>query len=87
MKIVTIVTSLFISLIGLATAAKSTPSTQELTESNYRDWLKYIRPSDSEEGWRKISWRNKLMPAVAEAKKLDRPILLWAMNGNPCGET
>ncbi len=87
MKIVTIATALLITFIGLTTAAKPAPSSQELTESNYRDWLKYIRPSDSEDGWRKISWRNNLMPAVAEAKKLDRPILLWAMNGNPCGET
>ena len=63
------------------------PDQNELTAANYQEWINYIRPSESEEKWRKIAWRNKLMPAVEEAKKLDRPILLWAMNGNPCGET
>ena len=87
MKFFTSVAALFITSIGLANAAKSAPSTQVLTESNYLDWKKYIRPSASEEGWRRISWRNNFMPSVAEAKQLDRPILLWAMNGNPCGET
>ncbi len=63
------------------------PRNSELSKENYREWIEYIRPSDKEETWRTISWRNKFMPAVEEAKKLDRPILLWAMNGNPCGET
>jgi hypothetical protein len=65
----------------------SAPTKTEPTVSNYREWIEYIRPTESEGKWRAIAWRNKLMPAVEEAKKLDRPILLWAMNGNPCGET
>ncbi len=63
------------------------PNSTEPKSTNYREWIEYIRPSADEEKWRAIAWRNKLMPAVEEAKKLDRPILLWAMNGNPCGET
>ena len=63
------------------------PKSIEPTVNNYREWIDYIRPSDSEEKWQAIAWRNNLMPAVEEAKKLDRPILLWTMNGNPCGET
>lgn len=63
------------------------PDSQELTGANYREWMKYIRPTEDESQWQKISWRNKLMPAVEEARRLNRPVLLWAMNGNPCGET
>lgn len=63
------------------------PKSTELTANNYREWIEYIRPSGDEVKWQDIAWRNKMMPAVKEAKKLDRPILLWAMNVNPCGET
>ena len=79
-------TILFASLAITASFA-APPKNIEITVANYRDWIEYIRPSDGEEKWRAIAWRNKLMPAVEEAKKLDRPILLWTMNGNPCGET
>jgi len=67
--------------------AAPAPSSQELSLKNYRAWMEYIRPTGDDLKWREIAWRNKLMPAVEEAKKLDRPVLLWAMNGNPCGET
>ena len=73
--------------LALGVCSAATPSEIEPNASNYRDWIEYIQPSAEEEKWRAISWRNRLMPAVEEARKLDRPILLWAMNGNPCGET
>ena len=34
-----------------------------------------------------LGWRTELGAASAEAKALQRPILLWAMNGHPCGLT
>jgi hypothetical protein len=77
-----LITSLAINILSAAP-----PKNIEPTATNYRDWINYIRPSDNEDKWREISWRNKLMPAVEEATQIDRPILLWAMNGNPCGET
>lgn len=76
-----------ISLFALSVCGEAAPTKTKPTASNYRAWIEYIQPSAEEEKWRAISWRNRLMPAVEEAKKLDRPILLWAMNGNPCGET
>ena len=79
--------NLLISSLAITISSAAPPRTTEPTASNYRDWINYIRPADGEDKWRDISWRNKLMPAVEEAKQLDRPILLWAMNGNPCGET
>ena len=71
----------------LVANAAPAPESQEIGLKNYRAWMKYIRPSGDELKWREIAWRNNLMPAIEEAKRLDRPVLLWTMNGNPCGET
>lgn len=78
---------LLASSLTIAIGCAAPPKDIEPTGSNYREWTEYIRPSDDESKWQAIAWRNKMMPAVEEAKQLDRPILLWAMNGNPCGET
>ena len=51
------------------------------------DWLGFIRPSEEELKWRKVRWHKSLSEAAAKAGKLQRPILLWTMNGHPCGET
>ena len=37
--------------------------------------------------WRGVRWHRHLDEAADEARHLGRPILLWAMNGHPCGET
>ena len=62
-------------------------SVPELTEANLDEWLQFIRPSAEELGWRALRWHSSLSEAAEEAKALQRPILLWAMNGHPCGET
>lgn len=59
----------------------------ELTEANLDEWIQFIRPSTEELGWRAIRWHSSLSEAAEEAEALQRPILLWAMNGHPCGET
>jgi hypothetical protein len=59
----------------------------ELTDDSYRKWLEFIRPTDEELKWRQVRWHKSLSEAAAEARKLERPILLWTMNGHPCGET
>lgn len=79
--------NLISSLLLTLACAAAPPRDITPTAANYRSWIDYIRPSADEEKWRAIAWRNRLMPAVEEAKKLDRPVLLWAMNGNPSGET
>jgi len=59
----------------------------EITKANLDEWIKFVRPSGEELGWRQVRWHSSLSEAAEEAKKLQRPILLWAMNGHPCGET
>jgi len=59
----------------------------ELTDENIVKWGDFIRPAAEDLGWRKIRWHRHLDEAAVEAKRLNRPILLWSMNGHPCGET
>lgn len=59
----------------------------DFTNANLDRWIDFIRPSDEELGWRGVRWHSSLSEAAAEADRLKRPILLWAMNGHPCGET
>jgi len=41
----------------------------------------------SEMKWRDVRWHTELEDAMDEARRVQRPILLWTMNGHPCGET
>jgi hypothetical protein len=61
--------------------------TPELDEQSYGRWLKFIRPSEDELKWRQVRWHKHLSDAAEEARRLERPILLYTMNGHPCGET
>jgi len=56
-----------------------------LDEKSYKTWSQFIRPSEAELKWKKIPWRTDLAAAAAEAKALNRPILLWSDQGNPLG--
>ena len=62
-------------------------SVPKLSDANYRKWINHVQPTKDDLKWRKIRWHKSLSVAAAEAKKLNRPILLWTMNGHPCGET
>ena len=59
----------------------------QITESNFHEWMRFVEPSEDELGWRNLRWHRSLSEAASEARKLNRPVLLWAMNGHPCGET
>ncbi len=55
--------------------------------TNYRRWIEFITPSEEERSFERIGWRHQFWPAVEEARRLGRPILLWTMNGHPLGCT
>lgn len=59
-----------------------TPSAQ-----NFQKWLEFIAPNADERSFERVGWRNEFWPAVEEARRLGRPILLWTMNGHPLGCT
>jgi hypothetical protein len=84
-------TSKFASVILVVAAlpvfAGESPTAPELNDQTYRKWIDFVRPSGEESKWRQVGWRTALWPAVKEARELQRPLLLWTMNGHPCGHT
>jgi len=45
----------------------------------------WYKPSEMK--WRNVRWHTELEDAMDEARRVQRPLLLWTMNGHPCGET
>ena len=70
-------------LLCCSPLAAQSKRTLEPGPKNFESWIEFIRPSEKELAWEKIGWRNQFWPAVEEARKLGRPILLWTMNGHP----
>ena len=68
---------------GVTLAGPPTPSERPLNDETFRYWLDFIRPRPEELAFQDIPWRTTFLDAVVEAQKVDRPILLWAMNGHP----
>jgi len=76
-----------LALLSGAAAARAQEDAPALDEKNLKGWLEFILPNGEEAKWERLGWRPELGAAAAEAKALQRPILLWAMNGHPCGLT
>jgi hypothetical protein len=47
-----------------------------------RDWI-VAKPD--EERWTAIPWETDLWAARRRAEEVNKPIFMWAMNGNPLG--
>ncbi|MHC5063880.1 MAG: hypothetical protein ACYTG5_07885 [Planctomycetota bacterium] len=47
----------------------------------------FVLPGEDELGWRAIPWRDSFSEGVMLADQVDKPVLLWAMNGHPLGCT
>ncbi len=68
------------------TLEEITASTK-LTESSYHNVRFSVLARPRNELWTEIPWRPNLAEAIREARAQDKPILLWMMNGHPCGMT
>ena len=79
--------STLLTLLAAARAGLEQDGPPILDEKNIKTWVDFIRAQPDELKWEKLGWRPELGAAAAEAKALQRPILLWAMNGHPCGLT
>ena len=77
------------ALIALAPLAQDAPrhETPKLDAETFREVAEFIRPTEAECKWENMPWRTSLSAAAREAARLDRPLLLWTMNGHPCGTT
>ncbi len=60
---------------------------QDLSDKTYEELKNSILPKPSDVEWTRIPWRATYWEGVLDAQKADKPILLWAMNGNPLGCT
>ena len=59
----------------------------QLAKQNLDRWIRFIEAKPAELRWQEIRWHKDYESAVIEARQLKRPVLLWTMNGHPCGET
>ena len=70
-----------------ALAQQKVTGKTKLTEKTYPAILKILRKPPVETHWNEIPWRPNFTEAIGDARKEDKPILLWIMNGHPCGMT
>jgi len=86
-RVCTLSVALFLFAPCASALGQKAARTLELNEENYETICKALICSKEESGWRTISWRPNLAEAIVEARKNKKPILLWIMNGHPCGMT
>ena len=55
--------------------------------ATFYETIRLIRPSTEELRWREIPWQTDIAAACRLGDAKERPIFLWAMNGNPLGCT
>ena len=60
---------------------------QESQAPSFEQQLAAIVPQREAGDWQTLPWRAELGAALLEASAADRPVLLWAMNGHPLGQT
>lgn len=59
----------------------------QLNKANFTQWRDLIRTTDSELAWQQLPWTPSFHDGLAQAAKLNKPLLLWVMNGHPMGCT
>ena len=58
-----------------------------LTTKNFDMWKNYITPPQNELAWTRIPWLSTFSEGMIQANTLQKPVLLWVMNGHPLGCT
>jgi hypothetical protein len=78
---------LFFLAAGMSIAGQpgSNEATPILSEKTYECWRTYILPKPFELTWQSYPWHSKIEGAMAEARKKDKPLLVWVMDGHPLG--
>jgi len=59
--------------------------TQSIDPTQFQTVHNMIRPKPEELEWTKIMWEPDLWEGRIKAAKQNRPMFIWAMNGNPLG--
>lgn len=71
------------TLVRAGEPAGEPPAAPALTAETYPALKAAIAPVAGELAWREVGWRPTFGTAVAEARRTQRPVFLWAMNGHP----
>ena len=87
MNACSVIGALFLFATFGSASGSDAPRTLDLNQENYDEIRKALTWPKDESGWREIPWRPDLGQAIVEARKAKKPILLWMMNGHPCGMT
>ena len=74
---------MFASVLGAWVLLAASAAPPALNDQTYAKWRDHIRPKPAEVNWEEVPWRATLWDAVVEAQRLEKPVLLWAMNGHP----
>lgn len=72
---------------ALLVAATTAFGAQDPGVDAFARQLAAIVPTAEELAWRAVPWRAEFRSALLEANRLDKPVVLWAMNGHPLGQT
>ena len=86
----TLVATLVAAALGaLATQAADAHAPTPLDDPAFdvADVVAHVVPGEEELRWRSLPWRPSLSAGMRDGARLDRPVLLWAMNGHPLGST
>lgn len=63
------------------------PEVAPVDPASFDELHEFVRPSADEMRWSEIPWETDLWAARRKAAQVDKPLYLWAMNGNPLGCT
>lgn len=74
-------------LLLLVPAVSSAQTTIKLDDRNLQQWRDHILPAADDLTWQKIPWLTTFADGILSADQLDKPLLLWVMNGHPLGCT
>lgn len=56
----------------------------QIPEAEFQTLHRKLQPPKNEL-WRSIPWEISILEACQRAEQERKPLLMWVMNGNPCG--
>ncbi len=74
-----------LSIVAVDSLAQQT--VLRLSTANLQQWKADIEPDARESSYLRIPWLESFLKGMREAKQLDKPVMLFIMNGHPLGCT
>ncbi|GJM20717.1 MAG: hypothetical protein DHS20C15_06320 [Planctomycetota bacterium] len=77
----------WLALACAAPVASHDAESDALPPALQAEVTRLVLPDANEDAWRTLPWIPAYADAVIEAERVDKPLLMWAMNGHPLGCT